>query len=490
MANTNNLVQTAELCIGALSQTILNDKARYIKLQGKNPKILALTAELRMDITFILMDLCASYVACCKAKEPYACRFHIKNLYAGMQEAYKLLFGYGNSQQYTIWTKIGKAINSKPVSDWEEQPQLEEMFQTISVKLKKIPCDYINKTHRDLTYHYDADMKQVYLYTVTANNLEEASKKSISYMEVLTDMTKLCDDIEECLRNKGIATAVETESKSTDDSLHLILIGYLSKNKKLPIVLEGILHNVKPIDDNALHLEKIDKLNELVKKQNSQMELPEIDNLTIIINMYLTMSFMRADMAATTQSFLLSKTNSEAMLNMRRYVITITAAFNHLYGYSKDERPKSIWSSVFGMIPKDADNLKKKAAQIDGLLQKVVLRKDMDVRTCYAHLYNNTTRKTNIPAIVDMLKDQNPIMELQKVILMLKVTKVVMDFMKDVMEELSTRAHKENEKSNEDLRKLMLKIKDVTNLPNCPVELKAMFSTMIGKVQGWTGIEL
>ena len=73
---------------------------------------------------------------------------------------------------------------------------------------------------------------------------------------------------------------------------------------------------------------------------------------------------------------------------------------------------------------------------------------------------------------------------------MLKVTKVVMDFMKDVMEELSTRAHKENEKSNEDLRKLMLKIKDVTNLPNCPVELKAMFSTMIGKVQGWTGIEL
>lgn len=114
----------------------------------------------------------------------------------------------------------------------------------------------------------------------------------------------------------------------------------------------------------------------------------------------------------------------------------------------------------------------------------------MDVRTCYAHLYNNETRKTNIPSIVNLLKSQNPILELQKVTVMLKVTKLVMNFMKEVMEELSKRAHEAKEESTQELRNTMLKLKNITNLTNCPAELKEMLSGLIGKVQGWTGIEL
>ena len=487
MRKTTNIEQSAELCIGALSQAVLDDVARYVKLQGKATDILALTAELRMDIVFILMDLGVSYVACCKTKVPYACRYHIKNLYASMQEAYKLLLGYGKSQQYTIWAKIGNAINRKPFSDWEEHSQLGARFQAIGNKLIGLVGDYIDKTHRELTYHYNSDMKQVYIYTVAANSLEEAGKKYISYLELLTEMIKLCDDIEECLRKKGNPTTVEIEPTSIDNNCHLLLIQFLSKNKQLPVILEGILKDVIPIDDYALHLEKLNKLNELT---NEHIELPEIDNISVMLNMYLTLMFMRADMAAITQSFLLSKTNGEAMLNMRRYVITITAAFNHLYGYSEYEHPKSIWSSVLGMIPEDAEGLREKAIQIDDLLQKVVLRKDMDVRTCYAHLYNNETRKTNIPSIVNLLKSQNPILELQKVTVMLKVTKLVMNFMKEVMEELSKRAHEAKEESTQELRNTILKLKNITNLTNCPAELKEMLSGLIGKVQGWTGIEL
>ena len=241
-------------------------------------------------------------------------------------------------------------------------------------------------------------------------------------------------------------------------------------------------------------MEKINKLNELLKNQNelvnNKIELPEIDNVFVMLNMYLTVLFMRADMAAITQSFLLSRTSGEAMLNMRRYVITITAAFGHFYGYSEDERPKSIWSSVLGMIPEDAELLKERATHLEELYKKVVLSKDMDVRSCYAHLYDNETRKTNIPSIIDLLKNQNPILELQRATSMLKVIKVVMDFMKDVMTELSKRAHKASEKSTEELRNMLLKIKDVTERPDCPVELKELLYNMIGKVQGWIGIEL
>lgn len=487
MELSKKLEQSAELYIGALSQAVLDDEARYIKLQGKTPDVLALTAELRMDIVFILMDLCVSYVACCKTKEPYASRYHIKNLYASMQEAYKLLLGYGKSQRYTIWTKIGDAITKKPVSNWKEQSKIEAQFQAISVKLKGLAGNDNDKTQRNLTYHYDADMKQVYLYTLASNNLEEACNKYMAYMDLLADMTRLCDVLEECLRNNGIVTAVEIDSTSIDSGHHLTIIKYLSKNKELPVVLQGILNDVKPIDDYAFHLEKFNRLNELTK---GKIELPEIDNIFVMLNLYLTVMFMRADMAAITQSFLLSKTNGEAMLNMRRYVITITAALNHLYGYAEIEHSKSIWASVLRMIPEDAYSLKERSVQIDERLQKVVLSEDMDMRTCYAHLYDNTTRKTNIPSILDLLRKQDPVLELQKVTLMLKVTKVVMDFMKDVMEVLSKRAHDANEKSTKELQSTLLKIKNITDNPNCPVEVKEMLVGIIGKVQVWTGIEL
>lgn len=320
------LEQSAELCIGALSQAALDYKARYIKLQQeKVPDILKLTAELRMDVLFIQIDLCTSFIACCKAEKPYACRYHIKNLYAGMQEAFKLLRGYGKSQHYTIWTKIGESINGKPTSEWKEQPQLESLYKIVSAKLDGLSGTEIDKAHRDLTYHYDDDMKRVYTYTLETNNLEKASNQYCAYLEVLTGMTQLCNEIEKCFRNRGDATVVEIASPSIDKSLHLPLIQYLSNNKELPIALEGILNDIKPIDDYALQLDKFDKLNGLM---SGQIELPEINNVLIILNLQLTVYFMRADMAAITQSFLLSKTSGEAMLNMRRYIITITAALD------------------------------------------------------------------------------------------------------------------------------------------------------------------
>lgn len=114
MVDTSKLEQSSELCVGALSQAVLDDIAIYEQLRDKEPKILALTAELRMDTKFILMDLCTSFLAMCKAKEAYACRYHIKNLEAGIQEAYKLLFNYGKSQRYTVWKKIGSTLSEEP----------------------------------------------------------------------------------------------------------------------------------------------------------------------------------------------------------------------------------------------------------------------------------------------------------------------------------------------------------------------------------------
>lgn len=487
MTDTSNLEKSTELCIGALSQIILDDVAQYRDLQGKEPQILAQIAELKMDVRFILMDLAASYVASCKVSEPYAIRFHIQNLEAGMHEAYKLLHGYGNSTKYRAWTKIGKELNDKTVIDWGEYPQFSTDYYSIEGKLKNLEGDEVDKQHRELTYHYNVDMRRVYAYKVSIKDHEEASLKLISYMEVLSGILKFCDNLEEKLKEKGISPAVKSDSSSLDDNLHLVLIQFLSKNKELSIALSGILNDVRPLDEYVRHLENIDKLNEIA---DGQVKVPEIDNVAVMLNLYLTVLFMRADMAATTQAFLQSKTSGEAMLNMRRYVITITAACGHLYGYSEAERTISIWNSALAMIPVDCKALQEESDDIGILLQKVVLKEDMDVRTIYAHLFNNKTNRTNIPEIVEQLKNQNPVLEMGKVSIMLQVIKLVMDFIMKLMEELAVRAHEANEQSTAQLRETMNRIKSVADDPNCPGKAKDMLIGFIGKVCGWTGIEL
>ena len=487
MADISNLEKSAELSIGALSQSVIDDIARYKLLLDKEPHILALTAELRVDTQFILMDLCTSFIAMCKATETFACRYHIKNLEAEIQEAYKLLLNYGKSQRYTIWKKIGDSLNQDPVSGWAEQGALLADYQIISAKLNGIAGDDTNKQHRDLTYHYDADMRQVYEYTVAANSMDAASEKLIAVMEILGGMTKLCDAIDERLRKDGVETAVEIQEDSIDDSLHLALIQYLNQNKELPVALAGILNDLKPIDDYVHHLDVFSKLQGMT---NGQIALPEIENIFTMLNLYLTVLFMRADMAAITKAFLLSKTSGEAMLNMRRYVITITAAFGHLYGYSEVEKAKSIWHSVLGMIPETSKDMQADAAEIEDILSKVVLRSDMDLRTSYVHLLDNQTHKTNIPTIISLVRQQNPILEMQKVSLMLQVIKRVMDFMQKLLTELATQAHDSNEKNTAELREQMLKVKAVADNEKCPDVLREKILEIIEKVQGWTGIQL
>ena len=151
-----------------------------------------------------------------------------------MQEAFKLLHGYGKSQHYTIWTKNGESINGKPTSEWREQPQLESLYKIVSAKLDGLSGTEVDKVHRDLTYHYDCDMKRVYSYTLETNNLEKASSQYCAYLEVLTGMTQLCDEIESCLRNRNVSTAVEIDPPSIDNGSHLFLIQYLSKNRHHP----------------------------------------------------------------------------------------------------------------------------------------------------------------------------------------------------------------------------------------------------------------
>ena len=486
MEDTTNLEQSTELYIGALAQTILDDVASYEKLQDKMPKVLAYIIELRMDVKFILMDLSTSYIAIYKSKVPYASRYHMKNLNAGINEAYKLLFNYGKSQRHAIWKKIGEIMNENPICEWEESASLFVEYKLITEQLANMAGNEKDKQHRDLTYHYNEDMNLVYKYTVAECNIETISTKFINFMEILKNILNLCDKIETRLKNKGIKTIVDVKTSSIDDNIHLSLIQCLNQIEDLSKTLDIILQDVQPIDDYVQHLDRFNKLKCIAE----QVEMPELDNVFTMLNLHLTVLFMRTDIAAISKALLLSKTNGEAMLNMRRYVITITAAFGHLYGYTEIERTKSIWTSILNVIPNDNKKLQKEAQRIGDLLNKVVQKNDNNLRTNYVHLFDNQTHKTNIPIIINLLRTQDPISEMQKVNIILIITKEIMEFVYNVIEELAKEAYESNKVSTIELQRKMREIKDFAKRTDCPTMVKNKLIEMLDKIQSYLKIEV
>ena len=481
IGTTDSLQQSAEQCIGALSSAVCDEIERYKVLQGNTEKLLLLTSELRMDVDFVIMDLNTSFLACCKESTPYAIRYHIKNLNSGFTEAYKAIHGFGKAGKKTVWARLGKALEDSPVSHFAEQTSLVKSFHEAEKKMLDMERKLDEKEHRDLTYHYDSNMKEVYQLTVDSNNMEESSQRLIDFMGVLHVALKLCEEVEECLRNNGGDTKVGVRAaQNLDDSRTLAIVQQLRKNEELKKVLTDVLNDVKPIDDQATHILRFEKLESMTA---GTVELPEIGNVFTMLNIWMMLYFMRADIAAITKAIVMSSTSGEALLNMRRYMINIVAVFGQLYGYNDNQRQGSHWTSIKAMLPIDNCELKEEAARIEELLKQVTPKRDEDLRTCYVHYYDNKTMLSNVPNIVSALAARDLEQEMQRANLMLRVMGVVRDYLNDVMTVLAKQAHDANEKSTKEVKATLEKVRAIAENDKCPEELKETLTGVVEMVE-------
>ena len=88
----DKLIKSSKMANQALYFSILDDAAARSNCADDLPALLADVPELRMDIKFILVDLQTLMISSYKADRFYEKRYHLKNLYAGMLEGYKLLY--------------------------------------------------------------------------------------------------------------------------------------------------------------------------------------------------------------------------------------------------------------------------------------------------------------------------------------------------------------------------------------------------------------
>ena len=101
-------------------------------------------------------------------------------------------------------------------------------------------------------------------------------------------------------------------------------------------------------------------------------------------NLYSLVLYSMLDLLSITDSYLSSKTELEAALNMRYFLIVKTSVLTHLVGYTEKEASLSLWNEIKGFIPESDSQLHDMAATMDSYLRESV--KDQNIKRKRAKL--------------------------------------------------------------------------------------------------------
>ena len=187
------LIKETSATIGVLYSTIQEDLSILEACDEEVSPLLKLTRELRMNTSYVLVDLHSAMHSLFTSEKPIEKRFHLMFTSADMLECYKLLYNFGKKRKYTVWSKIGKVVRGV----YEERKDahselLLKLYEAVTTMLQAIG-DTQEKDSRDLTYHYDDVLLNVYRCILKFDSEEKLMERVIKFIDVTRSMLFFCD---------------------------------------------------------------------------------------------------------------------------------------------------------------------------------------------------------------------------------------------------------------------------------------------------------
>lgn len=435
-----NLVKNASLAVGDMYPFIKQDMHVMAECDDGVSPLLRLVPELRMNVRFILVDLESSFRALMNAGSAVEKRLHLINIRADIYESYKLLYGYGKSRQHTAWSKIGGELQALQESSAEKAyGQLKKEYDAITPLLVRIKTSIRDKDNRNLTYHYDGNLLNVYQNILEATDEEGMCRRIIPIFDSLLAVLIFCDHVELVEKSKGYVlpkTDVRDDYKLTIQKLFAKALG---SNVHMKLITKRFLDNASQIDTLARTTKSLVNIQEYAKNNCPLIDFPEAGNMVKMSQTHLLIQIMLVNIASDINAYLNSGSEPEFAFIMRRLAITRYAVLSQLFGYSDDERENSLWASIYKMIPENYDAFVCSAKQIRMELEYLIDASDKKIRTLYTHLINR--RRNNVPAIIATMEAANPVTELKKTEAFVRATTKISRFLKALMDKLAKDAH-------------------------------------------------
>ena len=462
------LIKETSETIGVLYTTIPEDIALLEACDDSVSPLLRLVRELRMDVSFILVDLHAAVHSLLSTEKPIEKRLHLMFISADILECYKLLRNFGKMRKHTIWTKIGKEINTSMETCQENNcVLLHKLYNVINSEFMAIEGALVDKVKRDMTFHYDKDLLNVYRYIIEINSEEVGIERVIQFLGLAQSLLFFCNIAEAIEASKGYTLPVISNRPGTVFCIQKLIAEKMDSDGKIRKALNHTIDKALHIDEAAKMKEGVERVKNYVKANCPQLIIPEIDNMVTMANIHLLLQISLADITTATIAYLNAGSEPEYPLVLRRLTITRVSTLRHICGYDEFEGEKSLWKDIINMVPENNKIMIAKAKAITSEIEGLIDAKDKDDRLLYVHLIDNDTNKSNVPLIIDKIENMNPLAELEKAKALVEVMNKMQRFLKELMGELGKNAHVQAERSKAELKSTIKAIRDVINKSNC-----------------------
>ena len=493
----DNLIKNSTQTIEDLYSKVRVENERLGLCDESVPVLLKLTAELRRDVRFTLLDMLASLRACLNASHYYEKIFHIRILEGIRVEGYNLLYGFVKTREFAIWTRIGAALGERTLSAVEGEVKdtynsLFGLYNKITGLFESLALSNEERTSRNLTYHYDKELLKMFeqLIKVQKGGEDPAIKKITPWMDLLLWIQFFCDSIEIVEASQGSALLSKVPARFGEInalSLHLYskLAGELNRKVKLHEALGMALDKVERINWASLQKKRLLKFEEWLSERNPEIEQPKvIVDFADLLNVSILVFVFFADLASVMNAFMRADGEVESPLYFRRIAITKVAVLSHLVGYDEKEKNVSLWPLVLKSIPENENGFRDEAIAIQGELESLVKEEDLSTRGLYVHLMDPYSHESNVPNMISTIEGFDLIKEIEPTSKLIQALGHVKKFLGKWMIAFVIRTGKEAKESNMRTKARIQEFKDLVNDSQCAEEVKKQFVEAMDKIEG------
>lgn len=480
--NVDELIKATASFIPELYKALKREIAMRQNSSNSERPLISHLRDMEIAVDFVLIDLAVSVKAISQVKGAYEGRFHTKNLLAVLSEGYKLVYGFGNIRKKSIWGCLKKDISRL------NGGKFLSAYNDISSLLNDYGENHIDQDLRNLALHYDDDMMKVYNKTLDIYSIDDACQNAIDFFDILKRMMDFGHEINNDIGIVHILLDINKFQFPTfpldNDRLHEILQSVIDKDGTLKDNLKNFLSTNagKSLDIVAGTCKSIERIKDKIKELKLGNNIPEIKNMYVLGNMQMLIQFMELDLACVLYSWLMSTSEVEGVMTLRRITIIKVAVLIHLVGYEVDEKQRSLWSFIKTIIHSRGMLLVNEAEQIEKDFSKLVdSDNDKKERNIYVH-YINGSKRTKLTSIADSIENLDFFKTIRDLELMVQLYSKIQRFLKHLMDSLCEQAHNQSIESTNASLEQNNKIRELVLSSNIEENDKKVFLARIDKM--------
>ena len=435
-----------------------------------------------MGVDFVYINVCISALAALKTNNVHAKRYHWRNVVAGISEGIKYIYTFKENEKKTLIRYLTTILNDSDIMI----PEITKSLSVLQDLLDKFTANWDGKDMRDIALHYDKSTEKLIKETVGITDEGPYTTLLSDYLLIMNILHSICmyGFIQSLInRNLSFNDILQNEtSRYVGYDKHKKAIHALLKEDKFKTAIEENLEEYgKRFLDSCSVFERLHKVNNLLSNEGElKLSNNHFGKLYKLHNLYSLVLYSMLDLLSITDSYLSSKTELEATLNMRYFLIVKTSVLTHIVGYTEKEASISLWNEIKGFIPESDPQLHDMAATMDSYLRESV--KDQNVKRKRAkllHLSFSKNKPGDVKEILSVLDTFDPLSEFYKVLDLIKLLVKVIKFLDRLTVSMDKEVTIENQKHLDKIRSMSSSLRDMIE---CNVKDKVLKEELVTSI--------